>query len=407
MKMLLSISWRNIWRNPARSSVLMGAIVVGMWAGIMISSLTNGMMYQRFNNLIEESVTHAQVHHPEYLIERDPSMMIPEPEELFDAISADSRVDTFTARTLSSGMIQSPLTTSGVQIHGVRVDMEPATTTFHENLIDGEYLNADIRNPILLGQSLSEKLDIGIGNRVVLTFQSVDDELTSASFNVVGIFKTASDAFDERNVRVRSEDLSELLAASPVYHEIAVMLQDADSSKAFTDDLGASFPDLAAETWYELSPELRYISDFGNSMTFYIMLVILLALAFGILNTMLMAIFERTRELGMLMAVGMSRLRIFVMIMLESVALTLSGAVIGILIAVGFVSRLEDTGIDMAAVGGESLSEFGYDTVIYPIMTGGDYTNIIILVICTAILSAIYPAIKALRIKPAEVVREK
>lgn len=407
MRMLLSISWRNIWRNPARSSVLMGAIVVGMWAGIMISSLTNGMMHQRFNNLIEESVTHAQVHHPEYLIERDPSMMISAPEELFDAISADNRVDTFTARTLSSGMIQSPLTTSGVQIHGVRVDMEPATTTFHENVIDGEYLTADIRNPILLGESLSEKLDIGIGNRVVLTFQSVDDELTSASFNVVGIFKTASDAFDERNVRVRSEDLSELLAGKPVYHEIAVMLQDADSSKAFTDDLGAAFPDLAAETWYELSPELRYISDFGNSMTFYIMLVILLALAFGILNTMLMAIFERTRELGMLMAVGMSRLRIFVMIMLESVALTLSGAVIGILIAVGFVSRLDDTGIDMAAVGGESLSEFGYDTVIYPIMTGGDYTNIIILVICTAILSAIYPAIKALRIKPAEVVREK
>ncbi|NBB76529.1 MAG: ABC transporter permease, partial [Bacteroidetes bacterium] len=220
--MLLSISWRNIWRNPARSSVLMGAIVIGMWAGIMISSLTNGMMHQRFNNLIEESVTHAQVHHPEYLIERDPSMMIPEPEELFDAISGDSRVDTFTARTLSSGMIQSPLTTSGVQIHGVRVDMEPATTTFHENIIDGEYLDADIRNPILLGESLSEKLDIGIGNRVVLTFQSVDDELTSASFNVVGIFKTASDAFDERNVRVRSEDLSELLAGSPVYHEIAV-----------------------------------------------------------------------------------------------------------------------------------------------------------------------------------------
>lgn len=407
MKMLLSISWRNIWRNPARSSVLMGAIVIGMWAGIMISSLTNGMMHQRFNNLIEESVTHAQVHHPEYLIERDPSMMIPEPEELFDAISGDSRVDTFTARTLSSGMIQSPLTTSGVQIHGVRVDMEPATTTFHENIIDGEYLDADIRNPILLGESLSEKLDIGIGNRVVLTFQSVDDELTSASFNVVGIFKTASDAFDERSVRVRSEDLSELLAGSPVYHEIAVMLQDADSSKAFTDDLGALFPNVAAETWYELSPELRYISDFGNSMTFYIMLVILLALAFGILNTMLMAIFERTRELGMLMAVGMSRIRIFVMIMLESVVLTLSGAVIGILIAVGFVNRLDDSGIDMAAIGGESLSEFGYDTVIYPIMTGTDYTNIIILVICTAIISAIYPAIKALRIKPAEVVREK
>ena len=406
MKMLLSISWRNIWRNPARSSVLIGAIVAGMWAGIMIAALSNGMMNQRFQNLIEESVTHAQIHHPEFLVEREPGMYIRKAEEIFEYLSRDSRVDTFTARTLTSGMIQSPLTTSGVQIHGIRPDLEPATTTFHENISQGDYLDVDKRNPILIGESLSEKLDVGIGNRVVLTFQTVNDELTSASFNIVGLFRTASAMFDERNVRVRSDDLSGLLAGQPVYHEFAMMLHSADSSEAVVKEINKAFPQTKAETWYQLSPELRYITDFGNSMTFYVMLVILLALAFGILNTMLMAIFERTRELGMLMAVGMSRVRIFSMIMLESVILTFSGAAVGILIAVGSVNMMNENGLDMADLGGESLSEFGYETVIYPVMTSGDYMNVIFLVILTAIFSAIYPSVKALRVKPAEVVRE-
>jgi ABC-type lipoprotein release transport system permease subunit len=163
---------------------------------------------------------------------------------------------------------------------------------------------------------------------------------------------------------------------------------------------------VEAETWYELSPELRYLADFGNSMTFYIMLVIMLALAFGILNTMLMAIFERMRELGMLMAVGMSKGRIFSMIMLESIMLTFTGALAGVGLAYASIRWLGHSGIDLAAIGGESLSEFGYDTVVYPVITTADFLSISVLVMVTVLVSSIYPSIKALRIKPADVVRE-
>ncbi len=406
MNMLLTISWRNIWRHPARSGVLLGAIIAGLWAGIMVSAMANGWVKQRFDNMILEELTHVQIHHPEFLAERESAMHIDRADDLMRFLEQDDRVRNFTPRTLSDAMIQSPLTSSGVQIRGIDIHKEPRTTTFHENLTQGEYLDAGMRNPILLGEELAEKLNVGIGNRVVLSFQDLDNHITSGSFNIAGLFRTASNPYDERHVFVRARDLNTLLTEQTIWHEIAIILHDESLSNALAADLNRQFDGIAAETWYELSPELRYITDMGGSMTFYIMVVIMLALAFGILNTMLMAIFERMRELGMLMAVGMSKIRIFLMIMLESVILTLTGAVAGLVIAHISVNYLARKGLDMTSVGGESMAEFGYDAVVYPIAASGDYITTILLVSFTAILAAIYPAIKALRLNPVEVIKD-
>jgi ABC-type lipoprotein release transport system permease subunit len=406
MSMLLSISWRNIWRHPARSGVLIAAIVAGLWAGIMVSSLTNGWVQQRFDNLIQEELTHVQIHHPEFLVEREAAMYLPHADELMSFLEKDERVRGFTPRTLSDAVIQSPLTASGVQIRGIDIRSEPRTTTFHENLTRGDYLDAGARNPILLGEKLAERLNVGVGNRVVLSFQDLENNITSGSFNIIGLFRTASTPYDERNVFVRAEDLNALLTDRAIWHEIAIMLHDESLSSELAADLNARFDGIAAETWYELSPELRYITDMGGSLTFYIMVVIMLALAFGILNTMLMAIFERMRELGMLMAVGMSRLRVFLMIMMESVILTLTGAAAGLVLAHFTVNHFGRNGLDMTAIGGDSMAEFGYDAVVFPIAGTGDYVTTILLVVFTAIIAAVYPAIKALRLNPVDVIKE-
>ncbi len=406
MNMLLSISWRNIWRHPARSGVLLAAIVAGLWAGIMASSLTNGWVKQRFDNMIQEELAHVQIHHPEFLVEREAGMYIPRAGDLISFLEQDGRVRAFTPRTLSDAVIQSPMTASGVQIRGIDIRSEPGTTTFHENLTKGEYLDTGVRNPILLGEKLSERLNVGIGNRVVLSFQDLDNQITSGSFNIVGLFRTASTPYDERNVFMRAEDLNTLLSDRTIWHEIAIMLHDESLSSELAGDLNDRFDGIAAETWYELSPELRYLTDVGGSLTFYIMVVIMLALAFGILNTMLMAIFERMRELGMLMAVGMSRVRVFLMIMLESVILTLTGAAAGLVLAHFTVNHLGRKGLDMTAIGGDSMAEFGYDAVVYPVAGTGDYVTTILLVVFTAIIAAVYPAIKALRLNPVDVIKE-
>jgi ABC-type lipoprotein release transport system permease subunit len=406
MKMILSISWRNIWRHPARSGVLLGAIIAGIWAGITLSALTNGMIEQRFANMIQEDLTHIQIHHPEFLTEREPDMLIEHADSILTYLRNDERVLHATSRVLIDAMIQSPLTTSGVMVRGVDPESEPQTTTFHENIIEGDYLDSDVRNPVLIGKRLAEKLNVEIGNRVVLTFQDINRELASAAFTITGIFRTASGPQDERLVIASSPDIGPILAGEPAVHEIAVMLHNEELSDELSSELNNRFNSISAETWYELSPELRYLTDFGNTMTVYVMIVIMLALAFGILNTMLMAIFERMRELGMLMAVGMNKSRIFLMIMFESVILTVSGSIGGMIFAMLSVRIMSKNGLDLTAVGGESLAEFGYNPVIYPYVTGADFTSTAILVIATAILAAVYPAIKALHLNPGEVVRE-
>ena len=381
------------------------AIVAGLWAGILVSALTNGWIHQRFVNLIQEEITHAQIHHPEFRTEGEPWMYIENSDDIFSFLDRDERILSWSARALIGGMIQSPLTSSGVQIRGVQTDRERATTTFHENLTEGDYLDSELRNPVLLGERLANKLNVEVGNRIVLTFQDLDNEITSGSFTISGLFRTASNPYDERNVFVRDVDLQELLGDA-VFHEIAMMLQDEGLSEAVTSNINNEFENIVAESWYELSPELRYITDMGGGLIVYIMAVILLALAFGILNTMLMAIFERMRELGMLLAIGMNKMRVFFMIMLESVILTLTGAAGGLLLAWLTLEYLGEKGIDMTSMGGDSMAEFGYDAVVYPIAYSNDYLTTITLVVITALLAAIYPAFKALSLNPGEVVRE-
>lgn len=406
MKMLMIISWINVWRHPARSGVLLCAIIAGLWAGILVSAWTNGLLEQRINRVIQEELTHLQIHHPNYLTEREPAMYVEQSGGISHLLSSDERVTGFTLRTKSDGIIQSPLTSSGVQIMGVLPDREREVTIFHQNLIKGEYLNAEIRNPILMGRGLAEKLNVDVGNRIVLSFQDLNNEFTSGSFNIVGIYYTGQPAFDEYKVYVSANDLSDLMSSEQIYHEIAVMLSNAELSSELADELNQQFNNIKAATWTELSPELRYMTDSGSSYSFYVMIVIMFALAFGILNTMLMSIFERMRELGMLMAIGMGRAKVFIMIMTESVMLTFTGAAVGMLFAYWTVEFFSERGFDLTSVGGDSLKEWGYDAIVYPKIGGEEYIMIAVLVIVTALLAAVYPAIKALSLNPGEVVRE-
>lgn len=403
--MLLTISWRNIWRHPGRSGVLLAAIIAGLWAGVVVVAWANGLVEQRIHTVIQTQLSHGQIHHPQYRTEREPSMFIDNADAVMSWLENDERVQAFAPRTLSGGMLQSPVTTSGVSIYGVDVATERNVTTFHQNLTYGDYLDIDTRNPVLIGERLADKHNLDIGHRIVLNFQDINNELTSASFNIVGFFRSASSGFDESTVYVRSDDLSPLLSYSPVYHEIGLWLENSDQAEAVISDINSRFEKISAETWYGLSPEMRYITDSGNYMVSVIIIIIMLALAFGILNTMLMAIFERMRELAMLLAIGMSKLRVFTMIMLESIILTLTGAAAGLLTASLTVAYLAKQGIDLTMFG-DGLAEWGYDAVVYPVMMPGHYSQVAAIVVIAAILASVYPAYKAIQLNPIEVEKE-
>ncbi len=405
MKTLLNISWRNLWRHPARSGVLLAAIIVGLWAGVVTVGILNGVILQRLDYLIESEVTHAQVHHPEFLAEGYSRLYIPEHEKIKEWLENDDRVRAYTFRTITDGMLQSPVKTSGVRIRGVETESEIRTTTFHENIIEGEYLDSDMPNAVIMGKKLADDHNMEVGNRVVLTFEDVNNELTSGSFNIVGIFQSASVNYDERNIFVRSEELIRQLSDEPIYHEAAMMLQHEELATEIVSELNSSFSSIEAQSWRELSPELSMIVELGGVMMVIITMIIMVALAFGILNTMLMSIFERMRELGMLISIGMSRMRVFVMIMLESIILTISGAAIGLLLALLSINQFKESGINLEMFA-EGAAQLGWDHIVYPVITPYEYVMILSVVIVITLFASMYPAIKGVRIDPLEAAKD-
>ncbi len=406
MLTLLTLSWRNIWRHPGRSGALLAAIIAGLWAGCLTVGAMNGMLKQRLDYLINNEITHVQIHHPQFSRDPYPRHAISGGDQIKSWLEQDQRVGNFSFRTLTDGMLQSAIKTSGVRIRGIDPPSETRTTRFHEHLIAGDYLEAQVRNPLIMGQSLAQSHNLDIGHRIVLVFETLDSELTAAAFNLVGIFSSASEHYDNANVFVRADDLKGLLGGEAIVHEIAMMLHDADQAATVAADLNAEFTGIIAQPWHELSPELQTLVDYGQVMLLIITIVIMLALAFGIINTMLMAIFERLHEIGMLISVGMSRVRVLAMILLESLILTLVGALTGMILAAVTVTWLKERGINLELFA-SGLAEIGYDTIIYPFLQPGEFVLIVFVVIVVTLLASTYPAIKAIRIDPLEATKGK
>ncbi len=405
MKTLIKISWRNIWRNRQRSLTMILAITVGLWGGLFAASIATGLMDQRFKTGVEQEFSHIQVHNPEFLRESHPRHGIANWDTLQNELSANDTVVAFSGRTLVSGMIASANMTQGVNLLGVNPQMEAQTSSLKINLKEGEYFKEDMLNPLLLGKSLADQMNVRIGSRLVITFQDLNNELISTSCRVSGIYQTANSAFDQRNIYLLQTDLNNYLGDTTIVTQAAMLLKDHKLSDDFSDSLQKKHPELNIRTWAEVSPQLAFYNEMGMTMFMIILFIILLALAFGLLNTMLMSVFERVKELGMLMSIGMNKKRVFVMILLETIFLSLSGAASGMAASYLTLLSLKDKGINLAPLGAGSLSEFGFEPVVYPQLEVSFFIFLTIMVVAAAILTGIYPALKALRLNPAEAVK--
>ena len=303
-------------------------------------------------------------------------------------------------------MITSTTTASGVTIYGINPVSETNQIGLDQNLIEGAYFGSGKNNEILIGQKMAEKHKLKLKSKVVLTFTDVNSEIVSAAFRVGGIYRSKNISLDELNVYVKKEHLRQLLDLKPSEtNEIAILIKDGEQLDSITNYSKTLVPNGKVEDWRQLAPELDLIIESFNLYTYIISGLILLALTFGIVNTMLMSVLERIRELGMLMAIGLNKSKIFFMIMLETIYLTLMGCPIGLLMGWLTVTILGRTGIDMSMFS-EGLASYGFSSMIYPALDQEKYMIIVTMCLITAILSAIYPAYKALQLNPSEAIRK-
>jgi len=250
-----------------------------------------------------------------------------------------------------------------------------------------------------------QALDYRIRNKVQITISDMEGTPIQGIFRVCGIYKTTNTGFDQTAVFINAGELAKLYGGHDILtHEIAILLNNIDDAGIVRDKLSQISGDNSVRTWKELAPDAAMMNDFMIMYYFIFIGIIMLALAFGIINTMLMAILERTKELGMLMAIGMNRRRIFKMIMLETIFLTVVGAVAGIILGWAITEVLGKTGIHFTGWG-EGFEAIGFAARVYPVVTLEFFVFTTIMVIATAIISSIWPARKALKLNPVEALR--
>ncbi len=405
--MLASIAWRNIWRNPVRSLVVVGAIAVGVWAAMFMTGFATGMAKGYIDNAIADMVSHLQAHDPGFLTDSEVQYTLPGGLDRAEAVAAMPEVKAVSARTIVNGMISSSKGARGIRIRGVEPDAEAQVASIAQQMAEGEYLDDAQRNPLLISAALAEKLGLKLRSRLVLTFQDKDGEIISAAFRVSGIFKTRNKQLDESTVFVNRKDINELLTpgADHFAHELAILLHDPKQIRTFQAGLQQKYPDWTVRHYGEISPDLQLYESQINSLSFIYLAVIMLALVFGIINTMLMAVLERVRELGMLMAVGMNKWRVFLMIVIETCCLGAVGGPAGLALGALTIGWLKNQGINLSMFS-ESLRMYGMSEVIYFDVHASVYWQVPVVVAFTALLASLYPAWKAVRLRPVEAIRK-
>ena len=404
--MIASIAWKNIWRNKTRSLVVIIATTLGLVGGTFAGAFMFGMIEQRLGAAVDKEVSHIQLHHPSFPENSEIGFTIGNPDSVCRILGKMEGVKSVSGRAKIMGMIASANSSGGVQIFGIDPEKEKLVTTLYQTIPDscGNYFTTGNKNQIVLGEKLAEKLKVKLRSKIVLRFQDTTGNIIEAAFKIAGIYNTYNDMFDDKTVFIRKNDLSLLLSCPAPVHEIAIYLSDPVHYETIQSKIQSRFPGLLVQNWKEISPELALIVDVVDQMIYIFLGIILLALAFGIINTMLMAVLERTKELGMLMSIGMNRRRVFNMIMLETIWLTATGGVFGMIVSYAVISLFHHTGIDisMFARGMEAL---GYESVIYPSIDLTYYIVLSVMILLTGIFSSIYPARKALKIQPAEAIK--
>ncbi len=398
---IIKISWRNIWRNKLRSLVVILSIIFGLLGGIIIIAMSYGLNEERMNNAVDTYLSHIQIHNILFSEHYNIKHTINNLDLIEKAINEDERVVSYSKRIVLNGMLSNSNGSYGIQVKGIDPEEEVKVTNTYEKIIDGEYFKSKRDNTILVGKKLADKLNLKLKSKVVITFQDENYELTSLLYRVEGIFRSGNSRYDEMNVFVKNKSITKNLPGFNGYHEMPILLSDIELRGEVKKDLIPLSSDNIVEGWDDISKELAYANEMLSAVLYIFMMIILSGLSFGVINTMLMAILERRKEIGMLMSIGMNRYKIFMMISFETIFLSLIALPFGLITSYLIVEYYSVVGIDLSVVEA-GLENFGVGTRLYFKVPNEEYFYVSLMVFVISIFSSIFPSIRALKINPVE-----
>ncbi|MGS0681465.1 ABC transporter permease [Shewanella sp. 125m-7] len=397
---LFVLAWRNLWRNGRRTLILLLAISFGVWSMIVVSAflrgMVDGMNQTSLNNLPGE----IQVHQHEFLNDQNVINHISEPADALLRQLNQSWITQWASRISSPVMIASERVTLGSQLIAIAPQQEPFTVGELE-LVAGRMLEDGEDNGIIIGQKMAARLKTDLNKRVVITLQDVDNEIAESGVRVVGIYHKPTEQEELATIYTGKGFIQKLLNMPNKVTEIAVFTDGQQSLGRVTSSLEEVVDDnYQVATWRELNGYLAAVSDLMNSYIIIFIVIVFSVLGFGLANTLLMSIFERQQEIGLILALGLQSKSVVFMIVIEAVLLLITGLIVGDTLALVTTYSLA-AGIDLSAIA-DGLAMAGMDTRLYPVLHCQDVIAANIIVIALGVITSLWPAIKAARSNPIE-----
>ena len=402
--MYFQLAWRNIWRNKRRTAIILTAVVIGVWSMILLGSLMRGMAVGMINNGISTLTGHIQIHHKGYRTDPAIENSMADPGEVEEILKRELPADShWGSRVRVSAVASNARHSAGVTLVGIDPVSEAKISFIGDAIVQGRYLTPQDRGGILIGEALLEKFDTRLGRKLVVMSQDTRREIASRAFRIVGTFKAEMEATEKQYVFVTRQTAQKMLKLKDGISELSILFADRPDNPEVYQALKAALPSerFEVQTWRELLPfQMAYLKILDGFMWIWY-LVVFVAMGFGIVNTTLMAVFERMREFGLLKALGMKPWWILREVLTESFLLLVTGMAIGNALGFLCIWALSGSGIDLSALAA-GAEYAGMTRVIYPAIDIKDVgmSNMIVLVL--GILVSAYPAVKAARFTPVE-----
>ena len=410
MSIDLKMAWRNIWRHPRRAILTMAAIAFATLLLIFMLSWQFGSYDTMINAAVKVHTGHLQVQAKGYHEQQDINLVVPDPAAVSRIMEETPGVVAHTVRASAFSLASSKERTYGVAVMGIEPTGEAQVTTLKQLIRQGSYLAGGDADQALVGDLLAKNLRVGVGDEVVLLGQGRDGSIAATAVQIKGIFSYGQDEFDRNVIYIPLPYFQEVYSMRGAAHEVVALCTSREAVPRIKRAIASGIKKIDSKNklvvldWMELMPGLiqSIQIDLVSGLIMYVILIIVVA--FSILNTFLMVIFERTREFGVFMAMGTTPGRLTRLLLFESTALTMLGTVIGIIAGSLVTWYFQVHGILFSDTS-EMMRQYGLPERMYPQLSALSIAIGAGLVLAITLVAALYPALKVRRLRPVEAMR--
>ncbi len=402
---LLVFAWRNLWRNSRRTMITLAA--VGLNTAVLIASfaLMDGLMNNALSNATNLVVGEAQLHNPAYLARRSFYESLDTPDEILARL--DRQGLSASARSYGYGLVAHQTKSAGALFWGIDPARERTAFDLSGHLATGRFLTSAAARELVLGRKLARSLNVHEGDELVVVVQAADGSLGNELYTVAGVLKSAGDAIDRNAVIMHRDDFAELFVSDGRVHEIALNSRGALPLEQLTAEAGLAAPEAEVKTWRQLLPALSDMVNIFDVSIAIFGLIFFLAAGLGVMNTMLMATFERTREFGIIKALGGTPWRIVRDVAAEALVLGVFASLAGVILGVAVAWYLQEFGLDTTSLAGQyTVVGVAFDPVWRAVLSIKAVVWPVLGMWLVSLLAALYPAWLAARLNPVKAIHQ-